>query len=512
MMGAMIDQDLSQAMVPQNTIFTSVVVGLSVAILAATIPAIQAGRVSPLEALRIRSRTRKSWLMRFSGLIGIVLLAVSVVILVMNPFPYDVQFRLGSMVVVFLFLGGTLLIPGSVVIWEWVMRPLILLFYGRSGRLGSSNVGRARLRTTLTVAALLVGVSMVVVVWAMTDSFKGDLVVWLEGYMGGDLYVSSPVGMGTDVWKRLASVEGVKAVSPVRYFDVEWYTSAGETEKIAFMAVDPNSHSRVTSFMFSAADPDPESSLEKLAAGDTVFVSSVLSEKYHLKPGDTIFLMTKTHVHPFYVAAVVVDYYNQGMVVSGSWEDMQKYYRFRDAMAFLVKVEDGDSIQDVGDRIDDLYGRRDRLTITSNQDLMEGVYSLMDQAFSMFDVLAMIAILVGFFGIANTLTMNVMERTREIGMLRGMGMTRGQVTRMILSEAALMGIIGGIMGVIFGVVLARIFMLAMTAMSGYQLEFVLPSQKIWIALFIAVVISQVAAFFPSIRAARIRILEAIQYE
>jgi putative ABC transport system permease protein len=108
--------------------------------------------------------------------------------------------------------------------------------------------------------------------------------------------------------------------------------------------------------------------------------------------------------------------------------------------------------------------------------------------------------------------MNVMERTQEIGMLRAVGMTRGQVVRMILSEAALMGLIGGLMGLVFGVVLSRLFLSAMTSMSGYRLTYVLPVENILFALLIAFLTSQLAAFLPTLRASRIRILDAIQYE
>jgi putative ABC transport system permease protein len=83
---------------------------------------------------------------------------------------------------------------------------------------------------------------------------------------------------------------------------------------------------------------------------------------------------------------------------------------------------------------------------------------------------------------------------------------------MILAEAALMGLIGGLLGVVFGIILSRIFMLAMTAMSGYNLTYILPVERIVIAVVIALVISQLAALFPAIRAARIRILDAIHYE
>jgi putative ABC transport system permease protein len=452
------------------------------------------------------------WLLEKGWILGIILLIVSAAILVLNPFQYDVKFRMGSIVVVFLFIGGTLIIPATISLWARVLHPLIRVLFGRSGFIGSRNLERAKLRTTLTVAALFVGVSMMVIVWAITDSFKGDLDEWLQGYMGGDLYISSPLSMGLDVWKRLEAVEGVEAAAPVRYLGVEWFTPAGETESINFMAVDPLNHTRVTSFIFTNTENGEYNAMQMLSQGNNVFISTVIAELYNLQPGDFLFMKTKTGVQPFKVAAVLVDFYNQGYVITGSWSDMERYFRENEAQIFLLKTRDGYSQETVGDRIDNLYGDRYRLNVASNQSLLDQISVLLEQAFSMFDVLAIIAILVGFFGIANTLAMNVIERKREIGMLRSIGMTRSQVLSMVLSEAVMLGIIGGVVGIIFGVILSRIFMMAMTAMSGYQLTYIFPIRKALMALIVAIVLSQLASMLPAIRASRTRILDSIQYE
>lgn len=511
-MEVLLAQDLAQVAIPQNVIVTGVVVGIVVAIVSSVFPAIQAGRISPLEALRARARVKEGCLVRMGWIPGLIIFLGATLVLVINPFPYDVQFTLGSVAVMLLFLGGTLLIPVSVGIWYWLLKPVIGLFFGRSGQLGSSNVQRSRQRTTLTVAALMIGIAMIIVVWAMTLSFKGDLDEWLEGYIAGDLYVTSSLEMGTDVRKRLESVDGVEAVAPSRYFEIEWAPPGKSEEKIMFRGVDPVSYSKITNFIFSEAIPDEAGAMDALARGEVVFISSVIAEKYGLEAGDSIELVTHLGKRPFYVAAVVVDFYNQGLVINGSWSDMWRYFRQRDANAFLVKVKDGFSADQVSDRIDDLYGKRDRLVLISNAQLLGQATDLLSQAFRMFDILAIISMIVGFLGIANTLTMNVMERTQEIGMLRAVGMTRGQVVSMIMAEAALMGLIGGILGVIFGIILSRILMQAMTAMSGYVLEYILPPERVLIALIIALLVSQVAAFLPSLRASRIRVLEAIHYE
>jgi putative ABC transport system permease protein len=512
LMEILIDQSLSGVQVPRDSILTGILIGIFAAIIAAAIPALQAGRISPLEALRIRGNVGEGWLIKRSWVIGSLLLALSIVILILNPFPNDVQFRMGSVVVFSLFIGGTLIIPASVNLWERTLRPVIRIMYGTSGRIGSSNIQRAKLRTTFTVAALMIGVAMIVIVWVMTGSFKGDLDEWLQGYIGGDLYVTSSLPLGRDVWKKLDSVPGVAGATPVRYFEVTWKPPVGDDENLAFMALDPSSYNQVTSFVFSDVLKDEATALQELGSGDSVFISSVIAEKYDLNPGDQIVLLTKTGERGFSIAAVVVDYYNQGLVINGSWVDMNRYFRLRDANAFLVKVEDGFDSQQVQDLIDNRYGKIERLVIASNQSLLNRVTGLLNQAFGMFDVLALIAMFVGFLGITNTLTMNVMERTQEIGMLRSVGMTQAQVILMVLAESAQIGLIGGIFGIVFGIILSRIFMLAMTAMSGYKLEFILPPDRIIIALAIALLVSQIAALFPAVRAARLRILEAIQYE
>jgi putative ABC transport system permease protein len=231
-----------------------------------------------------------------------------------------------------------------------------------------------------------------------------------------------------------------------------------------------------------------------------------------LNLGDTIDLKTKSGLRSFEIVGVVVDFFNQGLVIEGSWTDMRRYFRIKDANAYQVKIQPDYDIEEVRDSIDILYGQRDHLTVISNADLKNRVFQLMDQSNILFDVLALIAMTVGALGVVNTLTMNVTERTQEIGMLRGVGMTRRQVVQMVLAEASLMGVIGGILGLIFGMILSRILLQAMNAMSGYQLSYVMSGRAIAVGLFVAVGVSQLAAILPARRAARTNILEAIHFE
>ena len=512
LMETLMNQELGIVQVGTNDMLFSMSIGIGVTFLAALIPALQAGRISPIEALRVRGKSQEGWLIRYGWTLGIILLGGSVALLIINPFPYDVQFRLGSIAVFGLFTGATLLIPVTVGIWELISRPIMKLLYGSSGSLGSRNVQRSRLRTTLTVAALMVGVAMVIMVRGMTESFAVDLRTWIQAYLGGDIYVTSTVRMRSDLERRLKSVEGVFEVAPLRYFEVDWKTPAGDTETINFMAFDVAAYSRVTNFVFSGEDIDPQQAIERLSAGRAVFVSTVLAERYNLAVGEIISLKTRRGLKDFEIAGVVVDFYNQGMVVQGSWDDMRRYFNIRDANTLLVKVDENSIASSVQDQINSIYGDRYHLILISNEMIRDQVLTLMDQAFSMFDVMALLSIVVGSLGVINTLTMSVIERTREIGMLRAIGTTRWQIVRMVLAEAMLMGVIGGVLGLATGVVLARILFIGMTTMSGYRLTFILPSEGVITSVVIALIVSQVAAIAPALRAARVRILEAVHYE
>jgi len=252
--------------------------------------------------------------------------------------------------------------------------------------------------------------------------------------------------------------------------------------------------------------------LTELNSGGSIFISSVMAEKYNLGRGDKLYIKTRGGFEPFNISAVVVDFYNQGLVVTGNRQDLRRYFRSNQVSTILIKAENDTEISDLMNYIDQIYGKRYLLSLESNEVIREDIFTLLDQAFMMFDVMGVLAVIIASLGIINTLTMNIMERTQEIGMLRAIGMTRSQVIKMVLSEAGLMGVIGGLIGLVFGILLSRIFLAGMTAMSGYKLDFSVPVEGVLIGLLIALGISQLAAFQPARKAAKTNVLEAIRYE
>ena len=509
LLGADLTSDMT---VPIDVLILSMGVGLIVTLVSALIPSIQAGRISPIAALRVRGKSQEGWMTQSGWKFGLGMLIISTMILIWNPFSFDPQFILGSLTVFLMFGGVTLIIPATIHIWERVTRPLMGLVYGKSGLIGSRNTGRAKIRTTLTLVALLIGVAMVLIVRIMTGAFANDLVEWIGAYLGGDIYVHSNVSLRADIANQLNGVSGVSAATPIHYQEIEIRTPSGDEETITFMAVDPPTYSQVTNFVFADSDIEEITFLRELNSGGSIFISSVMAEKYDLGRGDELMVKTRGGFKPFDISAVVVDFFNQGLVVTGNRHDLRRYFRSNQVSTILINAENDVEISELITQIDQTYGKRYLLSLESNQVIREDIFTLLDQAFLMFDVMGVLAVIIASLGIINTLTMNIMERTQEIGMLRAIGMTRAQVIKMVLSEAGLMGVIGGLIGLVFGVLLSRIFLAGMTAMSGYKLDFIVPVGGVVIGLIISLGISQLAAFQPARKAAKTNVLEAIRYE
>ena len=509
LIGAPLTADLD---VPAGAVILSLAVGLLVTLLGALMPSLQASRVSPIAALRVRGKSQNGWFSRSGWKLGLAMLLVSTAVLFWNPFPYDPQFILGSLTVFLMFGGVTLLMPSTISLWEKITRPLMRLTFRNSGLIGSKNIQRSKIRTTLTTVALLIGVAMILVVRIMIGSLSGDLLTWLDGYFGGDIYAHSSIPLRSELAGQISGVAGVVAATPINYYEINIQPPTGDPEPLLFMAIDPATYPRVTQFVFSDSAVDPLAALSRLNQGDAVFVSSVMAEKYGYAPGDALWIKTNQGWKDFEVAAVVVDFYNQGMVLTGSRHDLRRYFRSNEISTLLINIQDDADISVVMENIDKQFGQRYNLSLVSNTNLREDISTLLDQAFSMFDVMAVLAVAIASLGIVNTLTMNILERRREIGMLRAIGMTRGQVVRMVLAEAGLMGLVGGGIGLGFGILLSRIFLSGMTAMSGYKLDFIVPLGGVITSLIVALVVTQVAALYPAQKAAKTDILAAIQYE
>jgi putative ABC transport system permease protein len=257
------------------------IVGIVVTAGSALIPAIRAGRITPIEALAVRGKEQRSgWLIRHGWKVGLALVVLAES-LSFIPVPDEAAaMGIGQMSFLMLLAGVTLLVPLITGFLERLTRPAMTAAYGNEGQIGTRNVSRVLGRTTITVGALTMGILMFVVLGSQTASMMSDVRDWMNAALRGDLFVSSFRPMRLRLEEDLATVEGVNLVTPMRFHDVKVVgatTSEGFTardEDIAFIAVDPLEYTQISEFEFASGQGDGQAMLDRLMEGTAVFIST----------------------------------------------------------------------------------------------------------------------------------------------------------------------------------------------------------------------------------------------
>lgn len=515
---------LDRFVVPPASIVQASVLGLGATLAAAFTPAWRAGRISPVEAMRIRGESQSGFLAGHGWKLGLALIAIP---LGLHRTPLwdrlpDAAFFL------LVTVGGTLAMPLTIKASERATRRVLTLIYGPTGGLGSRNLNRARLRTSLTIGVLMLGATMTISIGALQKTFDSAITSWLETAVGGDLTVASELTVtgGSpgdnapryEFARQLMALPGVELATPINVIPAEmvgFQNSAGyavENTTVGFQAVELPAYRQVAGFQFVADAEWEEEILARLSLGDALLVSSSIADKYHLRRGDSIRLRTRRGERNFEVAGIITNLSYGGLSVVGTWNDMEQYLGNDRGYAFLIKLSPGAEADAVREVIKTRLISGDDLSIASSVEFRETLGQQSRGFLTIFNVVVYIAILVAGLGVINTMTMNILDRVREIGVLRSMGMTRGQVARMVLAEAAAMGVIGGAFGLGLGWLVAEDLVQAMSRQSGWHFDYIHPTTAFFSAALTALVISQLAALYPVWRAGRLRITAAIGHE
>ncbi len=238
----------------------------------------------------------------------------------------------------------------------------------------------------------------------------------------------------------------------------------------------------------------------------------MVAEEYGLEQGGRLALLTHRGQQAFTIAALVTEFDQNGLVVTGTYSDLKRLFGESGADLFTVKVAPGYDAEEVGRAIRSRYEDREGIQVQSTQTFKEGVLAFYDRLTSLFNVLGLVGVIIGTMGLLNTMTMNVLERTRELGMLRALGSGRWQVVRMVLAEALIIGVVSALYGLVFGYILSRVLVTVANLISGYDLEYVFTATPFLLSLLIALGVSQLAALAPARRSARVSISQAMRHE
>ena len=438
MMNQFMHLEIGAPVVTPGLVALTVALGIGVTLLAGLLPAFSASRVTPLEALRPSTAEVVQRTTRAGAITGLVCIVLAV-------------FGLLSGNMGLTSLGGLLFLVGLVLVAPALVKPiaalfsrLILLILARdgTGALAQGNLTRQPTRAAVTASATMIGLAIIVGLGGMVFSLTGTFLNILQKSLGSDYLLMPPsvgvwasnVGAKPELADRLRDIPGVGVVSTMRFANA---TANGKA--LSLLGIDPQVYPQVASLTFQ--DGDAATAYAALGSEPSLIVNGVLAAQSGLKPGDVVQLVTPTGLKPYRIVAIAGDYLN-AKIMTAYISQANLAARFPQERGYLPAAQPGAA----GGReprwkskIKEVLQDYPQFKLVSGKGYFEENKALFDSIFIFYFVLLGVLALPSLIALLNTLAIGVIERTREIGMLRAIGATRRQVRRMVIAEVAAAG-------------------------------------------------------------------------
>jgi putative ABC transport system permease protein len=497
---------------PLNPIAMLVAFGMGVAVTlaASALPAAAAARISPLDALRpSRQPGRTLW----GRLRWIVMLELVVVLLGVAFYPLD----RGEFGVAGVAVALAILVAGTA-LTAFALRPLSRIvgrpfewFFGAEGLLGRANLGRDRARTGLTVGALIIALSAVVTLGAVAESARATADRWVSSILPGGYAIRIPIPVEIDAKQSdFDSTAGAAAASPIVEFPA--VVREGAVQREASVAgIEPNVFQATGSLIF--VHGSREAAFDALRAGSAILVPEPVASRDHLGVGSTVELAQPGQDPVTFTVAGIIAYTLPARSPDGallvSLADARDRFGATSAALWAFVPQPG--ITDAAFRSAVGAKARDNSAeLLTARDLASELERSLDRLIGLFDVLALLAVVIAALGIVNTLGVSVVERAREIAILRSHGMTTGQVQAMVVAEAAIMGAIGGIAAVATGLLMSWA-VVGGTTPRDFGAGLSIPWPLLISVVLLGTGVAALAGLYPARLAARIPIVGSIAH-
>ena len=503
-----IDLPNTGTVIAGRTIAVSVVVGIVVTLVAALSPALRATRVSPMAALREaelpESRRRGRILTGIAVLLGVGGLALTAFGLFGGAESNTAAALVGGGAAATLF-GVALFSSRLVKPLAWLAGWPLERLRGLTGRLARENAVRKPGRTATTAAALMIGLAVVVFVSVFAAGISKSVANTIDRNFQGEVILQntdgfSPIPAGAA--EQAARVQGVAAAGSLSYA-----TAERDGKNLRVTGVDPAVSDEILSLDWREGDP---STLTELGPRETV-VDDAWANGEDIEVGDTVRAITGLEKRVrFEVVGTVKDNADLLGNLVVTEDSLREDFGTENPSFTLLTLDEGADAavvqDDVAAALEDRYPTVETL---NQEEVKEKQEEQIAQLVSFFYVLLAMAIVISLLGIVTTLVLSIHERTRELGLLRAVGMSRRQVRTMIRYEAVITALIGAVLGMVLGIVFAAL-MSAPLADEGFVLAY--PVGVLITLLVLAALAGVLAAVWPARRAAKLDVLRAVAYE
>lgn len=413
-----------------------------------------------------------------------------------------------------LFLAAALLIPRLIQLARY-LTTIAHRYFSVEARLAHTNLARDLGRTSTTAGALMTSVALAVSFGTFIHSFTTALEDWVSQTMLGDLFVTQGaslsgtsmrnIPMGDALSETLAQIPGVAGVQRSRVASIPF---RGLTAKA--LTTDFDEFLKRSKLLLLEGERDAYADAVRHGA---VGVSENLSRRFNVHKDDLLAVSTQNGTREFRVAGVFVDYSSD---VGSIFFDRPTFIdTFHDDRvdAYLVHLHHRRDSERVRRAIIQRFGSSHDLFVLTHHEFRAEVSRTFQQVFSLVRVLELVALIVAVLGIVNAQLANVVDRLREIGVLRALGMLRRQVRRMIVVEAALMGALGTLAGILLGMGLGDALLNHINIVqTGWHFAHRLSPTSILEVLSLTILAATVGGLYPAHRAAKLRVTQALESE
>ncbi len=496
-----------------NPIFTasnwiaSILLGVGFTVASAYFPARSAMKITPMEALRPALGATEYRKDRIRALIGVALIALAVVGLLIGGMGI-------TSLAVLLFIIGLILVTPALV------RPvakgfgwLFHFLFPREGELAQENLSRQPSRAATTASAMMIGLALTVAMLGMMTSMWSGFMTYLDKSLGSD-FIMMPtsmvlgggnIGAAPTLAGDLRQVQGVSGVTTLRLAN-----SQTKGNDLQIIGIDPVTYPEISGLEFSKGDA--ETAYTALADSRSIIVNGIFAASAGVKVGDVLTLKTPGGDQEYSVVAIGMDYLNAKLATAYvSQANLEKDFNQTTDMLFMINRQKDASVSELNAKLQEVANNYPAFTLYDATTFKTSQQQVFSQALSALYLLVVMLAIPGLIAMANTMSVNVIERTREIGMLRAVGSTRPQVKRIILAESLMLSTLGTVTGIAVGLYLSS-YIIGALNFTGFKLDFYFPTTGIIVAIVVGIAFGIFASIAPARKAANTEIVEALRYE
>jgi len=485
------------------SVVKGIIAGIGATVVAAAIPAMEASSYQPRLAMtRSVIEQRAGSVLPVLAVAGLLLIAMSVALLGIS----GSNLVAGLCALFMLILGFAFCIPIAVQRVCRILEPIAGRLGGIAGRMAIGGIGKTLSRTGVAIVALSIAVSATIGVSVMVESFRGSVSAWLGTTLQSDVYVGvrrgslDPVLIGD-----LVALPGVEAYSTSRR---SWSETAEGRTMILALQMAPGTYAGTR-----LRNGNPDEIWPQFDNENAVLVSDAFAFRQNASPGQFVSLNTEKGINDFKIAAVYQSYDSNSGAIMMSRRTYDRFFSDSSIDSLGLYLGAGIVAEDVIEQLREVSDGRQELIMSSNARIRDMSLQIFDRTFVITNVLYWLAVGVAVIGILGAMLALQLERAKEFGVLRAIGMTPGQTGSLVVVQTGFIGFLSGLASIPLGLVMAWVLIEVINRRAfGWQIDFIVPPAVLAWAMALAVGAALIAGIYPAWTAARTRPALAMREE